>query len=52
MDTGFVKAYTSFIGMLVSARPEYLSLVLGKIAHGFTYRAYFLLASGALFDNL
>lgn len=39
MDTGFVKAYTSFVGMLVSARPEYLSLVLGKIAHGFTYRA-------------
>lgn len=39
MDTGFVKSYTSFVGMLVSARPEYLSLVLDKIAHGFTYRA-------------
>ena len=48
MGTGFVKAYTSFIGMLVSARPEYLSLVLGKIAHGFTYRAYLLSASGYL----
>ncbi|OBZ70034.1 hypothetical protein A0H81_09606 [Grifola frondosa] len=25
--------------MLVSARPEYLSLVLGKIAHGLTYQS-------------
>ncbi|CCM00173.1 uncharacterized protein FIBRA_02201 [Fibroporia radiculosa] len=39
MDTSFVKSYTSFIGMLVSARPEYLSLVLGKVAHGFTYQS-------------
>ncbi|KZT71473.1 RNA polymerase I-specific transcription initiation factor RRN3 [Daedalea quercina L-15889] len=39
MDTSFVKSYTAFIGMLVSARPEYLSLVLGKIAHGFTYQS-------------
>lgn len=39
MDTVFVKSYISFIGMLISARPEYLSLVLGKISHGFTYRA-------------
>ena len=38
MDTSFVKSYTNFIGMLVSARPEYLSLVLGKIAQGLTYR--------------
>ncbi|KAF9814394.1 hypothetical protein IEO21_05128 [Rhodonia placenta] len=37
MDTVFVKSYISFIGMLISARPEYLSLVLGKISHGFTY---------------
>jgi RNA polymerase I-specific transcription initiation factor RRN3 len=37
MDSQFVKSYTSFIGMLVSARPEYLSLVLEKIVQGFTY---------------
>ncbi|KAF8969326.1 RNA polymerase I-specific transcription initiation factor RRN3 [Flammula alnicola] len=34
-----VKSYTVFIGMLLSARPEYLSLVLAKIAHGFTYQS-------------
>lgn len=39
MDTTFVKSYTSFVGMLISAKPEYLNLVLGKIAGGFTYRA-------------
>ncbi|KAK7062052.1 RNA polymerase I-specific transcription initiation factor RRN3 [Favolaschia claudopus] len=39
MDAATVKAYTVFIGMLVSARPEYLSLVLGKITHGFTYQS-------------
>lgn len=39
MDSQFVKSYISFIGMLVSARPEYLSLVLEKIAQGFTYSA-------------
>ena len=39
MDGQFVKSYTSFIGMLVSARPEYLSLVLEKNAQGFTYSA-------------
>ncbi|THH19901.1 hypothetical protein EW146_g1348 [Bondarzewia mesenterica] len=39
METSFVKSYTSFIGVLVSARPEYLSLVLGKVAQGFTYQS-------------
>lgn len=39
MDTTFVKSYTSFVGMLISAKPEYLNLVLGKISSGFTYRA-------------
>ncbi|KAI0638420.1 RNA polymerase I-specific transcription initiation factor RRN3 [Trametes polyzona] len=39
MDTSFVRTYTNFIGMLVSARPEYLSLVLGKIAQGLTYQS-------------
>ncbi|KAJ7126373.1 RNA polymerase I-specific transcription initiation factor RRN3 [Mycena crocata] len=39
MDGATVKAYTVFIGMLLSARPEYLSLVLGKITHGFTYQS-------------
>lgn len=38
LDSATVKSYTIFIGMLLSARPEYLSLVLGKIAQGFTYR--------------
>jgi len=38
MDATFVKSYMSFIGMLVSARPEYLGLVLEKIAKGFTFR--------------
>jgi len=40
MDNQFAKSYTSFIGMLVSARPEYLSLVLENIVQGLTYRAY------------
>ena len=39
MDNQFVKSYTSFIGMLVSARPEYLSIVLEKIVQGLTYCA-------------
>ncbi|KAF7332358.1 RNA polymerase I-specific transcription initiation factor RRN3 [Mycena kentingensis (nom. inval.)] len=39
MDPATVKVYTVFIGTLLSARPEYLSLVLGKITHGFTYRS-------------
>ncbi|KAF9266320.1 RNA polymerase I-specific transcription initiation factor RRN3 [Marasmius fiardii PR-910] len=38
MDTATVKSYTVFIGMLLSARPEYLSLVLSKITQGFTYQ--------------
>ena len=40
MDTNLVKSYTSFVGMLVSAKPEYLGTVLGKLAHGLTYRAF------------
>lgn len=44
MDSNFVKSYISFVGMLVSAKPEYLTLVLGKIASGFTYRACCTLA--------
>ncbi|KAF9006640.1 RNA polymerase I-specific transcription initiation factor RRN3 [Cyathus striatus] len=39
LDTTTVKSYTVFIGMLLSAKPEYLSLVLGKIAQGFTYQS-------------
>ncbi|KAI9434445.1 RNA polymerase I-specific transcription initiation factor RRN3 [Lactarius indigo] len=39
MDSSLVKTYTSFIEILVSARPEYLSLVLGRIALGFTYQS-------------
>jgi RNA polymerase I-specific transcription initiation factor RRN3 len=41
MDSSLVKTYTCFIEILVSARPEYLSLVLGRVAQGFTYRASF-----------
>ncbi|KAK7695390.1 hypothetical protein QCA50_000026 [Cerrena zonata] len=39
MDTSFVKSYTSFIGMLVSAKPEYLGTVLSQLAHGLTYHS-------------
>ncbi|KAI0252066.1 RNA polymerase I-specific transcription initiation factor RRN3 [Lactifluus subvellereus] len=39
MDSSLVKTYTSFIQILVSARPEYLSLVLSRIAQGFTYQS-------------
>jgi RNA polymerase I-specific transcription initiation factor RRN3 len=42
MDAVFVKSYIVFIGMLISARPEYLSLVLNRIAMGFTYRELLL----------
>lgn len=54
MDGQFVKSYTSFIGMLVSARPEYLSLVLEGIARGFTYSAcdYQRVRQGVLSDLL
>ncbi|KAK1223334.1 DNA independent RNA polymerase I transcription factor [Marasmius sp. AFHP31] len=41
MDTATVKSYTVFIGVLLSARPEYLSLVLSKIAQGFVYQSAF-----------
>jgi len=41
LDNATVKSYTLFIGMLISARPEYLSLVLAKIAQGFTHRKQF-----------
>ncbi|KAF8735458.1 hypothetical protein AX14_002038 [Amanita brunnescens Koide BX004] len=39
LDSATVKSYTIFLGNLVSARPEYLSLVLSKIANGFTYQS-------------
>lgn len=38
MDSAFVKSYTVFMGMLLSARPEYLSIVLSTVAQGFTHR--------------
>ncbi|KXN92333.1 RNA polymerase I-specific transcription initiation factor RRN3 [Leucoagaricus sp. SymC.cos] len=38
LDSSTVKSFIVFTGMLLSARPEYLSLVLGKIAQGFTYQ--------------
>ncbi|KAI0092198.1 RNA polymerase I-specific transcription initiation factor RRN3 [Irpex rosettiformis] len=39
MDLAFVKSYVSFIGMLVSAKPEYLNMVLGMVASGLTYQS-------------
>ncbi|KAF5393096.1 hypothetical protein D9757_001248 [Collybiopsis confluens] len=39
MDNTTVRSYTVFVGMLLSARPEYLSLVLSKLSLGFTYQA-------------
>lgn len=44
MDSLSVKAYCHFAGVLVTAKPEYLSLILGKIAEGFTYRAFRFIA--------
>ena len=41
-DNMFVKSYILFIGMLLSAKPEYLSLVLTKITQGFTHRKWTL----------
>ena len=43
LDNSTVKSYTVFIGMLLSAKPEYLSFVLAMIAQGFTYREHFSL---------
>jgi RNA polymerase I-specific transcription initiation factor RRN3 len=42
MDSAFVQSYTNFIGILVSARPEYLTLILAKVARGFTHRTSIL----------
>ncbi|KAG8739372.1 hypothetical protein FRC10_005691 [Ceratobasidium sp. 414] len=39
LDDTFVVAYTNFVGMLVSARPEYLTAVLGRCVQGLTYQA-------------
>ncbi|KIK67716.1 hypothetical protein GYMLUDRAFT_36459 [Collybiopsis luxurians FD-317 M1] len=39
MDNASVRSYIVFVGMLLSARPEYLSLVLGKLSLGFTHQA-------------
>lgn len=48
MDAVFVKSYIVFIGMLISARPEYLSLVLNRIAMGFTYQSGLLAVASNL----
>ena len=40
LDSAFVKSYIAFVGMLVSAKPEYLTVVLERVANGFTYRAH------------
>ena len=33
-DTSLVKSLTVFVGMFLSARQEYLSLILSEVAHG------------------
>lgn len=38
LDSTIVKSYTVFMGMLLSARPEYLNLVLNMIAQGLTFQ--------------
>ena len=38
MDNTFVKAYIDFVGLLVSAKPEYLTMVLVSTVKGLTYR--------------
>ncbi|KAJ3841764.1 RNA polymerase I-specific transcription initiation factor RRN3 [Lentinula raphanica] len=48
MDNATVRSYMVFIGMLISARPEYLSLVLGKLSLGFTHQAGFQALSTSL----
>ncbi|KDQ15362.1 hypothetical protein BOTBODRAFT_54658 [Botryobasidium botryosum FD-172 SS1] len=39
MDAAFVKSYIAFVGMLVSARPEYLGPVLGRTIEGLTFQS-------------
>lgn len=38
LDDAFALAYTNFVGMLVSARPEYLTSVLARCVQGLTFR--------------
>ncbi|CAE7233456.1 unnamed protein product [Rhizoctonia solani] len=40
LDDAFTVTYTNFIGVLVSARPEYLASVLSRCIQGFTYQTY------------
>ncbi|KEP55322.1 RNA polymerase I-specific transcription initiation factor RRN3 [Rhizoctonia solani 123E] len=40
LDDAFAVTYTNFIGVLVSARPEYLASVLSRCVQGFTYQSY------------
>ncbi|KAH7343429.1 RNA polymerase I-specific transcription initiation factor RRN3 [Rhizoctonia solani] len=40
LDDAFVVTYTNFVGVLVSARPEYLASVLSRCVQGFTYQSY------------
>lgn len=48
MDSTFVKSYISFVGMLISAKPEYLNLVLDKVSYGLTYRTFCCVSSWTL----
>ncbi|KAF8605334.1 RNA polymerase I-specific transcription initiation factor RRN3 [Ceratobasidium sp. AG-I] len=39
LDDAFALAYTNFVGMLVTARPEYLTSVLARCVQGLTFQA-------------
>ncbi|ORY90646.1 RNA polymerase I-specific transcription initiation factor RRN3-domain-containing protein [Leucosporidium creatinivorum] len=52
MDDSFVGAYMRFIGALVSARPEWLRLVLEKCVKGFKYRSNYTVGSPAAMPSI
>ncbi|GAA5959051.1 hypothetical protein JCM3765_006322 [Sporobolomyces pararoseus] len=51
-EEAFVSAYMRFIGALVSARTEWLKVVLDKCVKGFKYRSPYTLASPAALPHL
>lgn len=44
-DSALAQAYTTFAGVLVSARPEYLGKVLEATVQGLTYRKLLVILS-------
>lgn len=51
-EDAFVHAYLRFVGALVSARTEWLKVVLDKCVRGFKYRSAYTLASPAALPHL